>query len=83
MKKSINKLNSTSTEEEIMILELIIIGNWAKTCKTKEQLDVVENFLNKKSSIMFKDKNFGSAACFNLGVVCGIILSLNKIKFSS
>ena len=63
-----------------IVNDLVIIGNWAKSCKTKEQLEVVDNFLKKKIS-SYPKKHIGLDVSFHMGIVFGIILSLKKLKY--
>lgn len=63
-----------------IINELVIIGNWAKSCKTKEQLEVVNKFLDKKM-YSYPKKHIGLEVSFHMGIVSGIILSLKKLKY--
>lgn len=65
------------------IKELVIIGNWAKSCKTKEQLDTVRKYLDKKiksKDFKFPEKDTAKAN-YSLGIVDGIILTLSKTRF--
>jgi hypothetical protein len=66
-----------------VVKELVIIGNWAKTCKTIEQLETVEKFLDKKvnSSVWWYPSIDKEVCHFHLGVVKGMILTLFKIRF--
>lgn len=65
------------------IQELEIIGNWAKSCETRDQLERVKLFLDRK--VNKKSFNFpkhrSREAYMSLGIVEGIILTLFKTKF--
>lgn len=68
------------------ISEIIIIANWAKSCKTKEQLDNIDSFLKKyykrmKPSFYFTQKD-SHRVMYHMGIVDGIILSIRKLKFN-
>jgi len=66
-----------------IIDELITIGNWAKSCKTKEQLMLVKRFLDKKATSPHTKfpKHLAVKVHYNLGIVDGIILTLSKTRF--
>jgi len=73
-----------SEQGKKVVEELTTIGNWAKSCKTREQLMLVDKFLNKKvATSYFKFPSMDSSIChLHLGVVDGIILTLAKTKFA-
>jgi len=64
---------------EKQVEEFTYIGNWVKSCKTLEQLNTVENFLNTKIKFLAK-QNFSrkdiSALNYHLGVLDGTIMSI-------
>lgn len=67
-------------ESEVAVL--ITIGNWARSCKTLEQLNNVKTFLTKrvKTTKEFSTKDTITLN-YHLGIVDGIILSLKEVKF--
>lgn len=69
------------------IKKLAVIGNWAKSCKTSEQLEIVSNFMNRHVMTIqpfnrWEVKEFGRVM-YHLGIVDGIILSIKKLKFKN
>lgn len=64
------------------IESMVTIGKWAKSCETKEQIDNVENFLNKflenTKKPIYKDEN--ELCHVHWGIVQGIILSVRNLK---
>lgn len=64
---------------------LVTIGNWAKSCKTKEQLQNVDKFFhNHMSNIKpFNKWEMGKShrVMFHCGIVSGMLLSIKKLKF--
>lgn len=71
----------TLKDTDETIADLVIIGNWAKGCKKKEHLDVVDSFFDKYLAKHSFPKYRCDEVFFNQGVVSGIILTLNKTRF--
>jgi hypothetical protein len=65
-----------------IINELVTIGNWAKSCKTLEQLDIVTNFFHDKCEVYNKHFNVNLEIMLHIGIVTGILLSIRKLRFS-
>ncbi len=63
------------------ISEMVVIGNWAKSCKTKEQLDTVSTFFEKYLNKYSFFKYGADKVLLNQGMVLGIILTLSKTRF--
>lgn len=59
--------------------EIITISNWVKSCETIEQLNNVENFLNKK--IVKIELN--DTEQFRFNIVNCMIMNKRKTKFKS
>lgn len=70
-------------DTDITLNDLVTIGNWAKSCETKEQLDIVDKTFKDycKNNKFWKHR--ADEVLFNQGVVAGIILTLYKIRFGS
>tara|TARA_R110000772_G_scaffold17348_3_gene48471 strand:+ start:1508 stop:1741 length:234 start_codon:yes stop_codon:yes gene_type:complete len=71
----------TLKDTDETIGDLVIIGNWAKSCKTIVQLLTVNNFLINYSANHSFPKYRSDEVLFNQGVVSGIILTLIKTRF--
>ena len=67
---------------EKVINELVEVGNLAKQCKTKEELEGVKEIFNSKIDTLTFSKQDIKSAYFHLGIVEGIILSIEKLKFT-
>lgn len=64
--------------------DLIIIGNWAKSCETKEQFENVKKFLTNKINIYKSCKTWeAEKALYNLGFIDGMFLAIEKLKFKN
>jgi hypothetical protein len=67
------------------IKKLSIIGNWAKSCETSEQLNSVENFMNSHVNnikpFMFPKESH--RVMYHCGIIDGIILTVGKLKFKN
>ena len=61
--------------------DLVVIGNWAKSCMTREQLTTVEKFLEKYVDKYSYCKFGADRVLFNQGMVFGIILTIKKLRF--
>lgn len=72
------------TEKTQKLLDnLVIIGNWAKSCKTLDQLDLVSEFIARNYLTWKYSKQDTEIVSYNLGMVDGIILTLTKTKFKN
>lgn len=69
------------------ISNLITISKWALSCKTKEQLKNVENFMSNHMNNMKPFRRYemeeSHRVMYHAGAVDGIIISLNKSKFAN
>ena len=68
-----------------LLKELVIIGDWAKSCKTREQLLTVKNYLDNKVKSPYTrfPTKMTHKAYYHLGIVDGIILTLLKTRFKT
>ena len=67
-------------ETQKLLQDLVTIGNWAKSCTTKEQLESTKKFLNKRLLDTSCTREEYGKVMYNIGLVDGIILSIEKIK---
>lgn len=70
-------------DTDITLNDLEIIGNWAKSCETKEQLNIVDKAFNDYCNRYKFWKYRADEILYNQGVVAGIILSIYQIRFGS
>jgi len=71
----------TLKDTDETIADLVIIGNWAKSCKSQEQLDTVDGFFERYLQKYKFPKYRSDEVIYNSGIVAGIILTLNKTRF--